>query len=140
MYKFILPALFLTSIANAQDTNQHQHKQPLTSKQWHPLKLKLPGEAVVTTMRKDSANKEKMKEMLIQSAAISKEWQGEFSHITSDGSSVYELPKDHMLCLVADKSKLEKISNETVQMLMNPEPIPNAFPQIQVIPRMGENH
>ena len=89
---------------------------------------------------KDSAKAERQKEMMNQPAAAPLEWQGKFSHKTSDGSSVYVLPKDRMPCLVADKTVLEKMSTGSNRITMNSEQMPNAFPKAQVIPHLGINH
>jgi hypothetical protein len=138
MYKLILPAFFMVTIASAQVTNSFQNKQFLTSKSWQPPKLHLQGQNLKLPVE-DSSNREKLKEMMRQSAAMSLEWQGQFSHHNSEGSSVYLLPKDKMPCLVADKTKLEKMPSGNFESGENVVSIPNGFPKVQVIPNGGKN-
>jgi len=149
MYKFLIPALLSASLASAQSIDRLHNKQalppslsfpskPSPQDKWKQLKLLLQAQNHAG-MGEDSANEKKLKDLMSQSESLASAWRGQFSHKTSDGSSVYTLPKDRMSCLVADKSKLEKMPIGSFETTAVSDPIPNGFPRVQVIPSGDKN-
>jgi len=62
--------------------------------------------------------------------------RGRFSHRTLDGSSVYIMEPDNMVCLVPDRSKVEIMPGRSFRRNQPVEPMPNAGPRIELIPEI----
>ncbi len=64
-------------------------------------------------------------------------YQGKFSHLTSNGDRIYTLAVDNMPCLVAkDEYRDDMVKWMIATTGQRPEPMPNALPQVDVIPKM----
>ncbi len=60
--------------------------------------------------------------------------QGRFSHKTTNGSSIFIIPQDHMPCSVPGKLSVEEMSTKIPGNFESGDPMPNPLPKVQIIP------